>query len=403
MSFADPIAPAEFAGSRRFRVHNQVAVSLVGVGAAAIVFTGFVSLAANRLVSGHPVMLWNAAPAGLTVVMAVLAAIVLGLAVARPCVPVHRLSALAAALLLIAILAAAGEAAVRLTTGGPALATVSFGPGFWVSLGCASLALTDALQRARAGAALLLFVVGALLACFAALAEAGVFNALSLAREYANRSDVFAAALLRHVMLVGGAIVPALLIGVPLGLAALRRKSAEEPIFAALNLLQTVPSIALFGLLIVPLSALAEAVPSLGALGIGGVGPAPAIIALTLYALLPIARNTLAGLGGVSPAAIDAGRGMGMTRRQLFWRVEVPLALPVLLAGLRIVLVQTIGLAVIAALIGAGGLGTFVFDGLGQYATNLVLLGALPAILLALGVDFLLRLMTGGMRRHLAP
>jgi osmoprotectant transport system permease protein len=141
----------------------------------------------------------------------------------------------------------------------------------------------------------------------------------------------------------------------------------------------------------------------LGVLGIGGVGPAPAIIALVLYALLPIARNTLAGIGGVSPAALDAARGMGMTRRQVFWQVEVPLAAPVLLAGLRIVLVQTIGLAVVAALIGAGGLGTFVFDGLGQYATNLVLLGALPAILLALGVDFLLRLATGGMRGHFAP
>jgi len=403
VSLADPIASTDFAGSRRFRVHSQVAVSLVAVGVAVIAFTGFVSLAANRLVSGHPVMLWNAAPPALTAVMALLAAMLLVLTAVRPCVLVHRLSALAAALLLIAIIAAAGEAAARLTEGGPALPTVSFGPGFWVSLGCAALALVDALQRARAGAALQLFVVAALLASFVAMAEAGVFDALSLAREYANRGDVFAAALGRHIMLVVGSIVPALLIGVPLGLAALRHKRAEEPIFATLNLLQTVPSIALFGLLIVPLSALGEAVPSLGALGIGGVGPAPAVIALTLYALLPIARNTLAGIGGVSPAAIDAGRGMGMTRRQLFWHVEAPLALPVLLAGLRIVLVQTIGLAVIAALIGAGGLGTFVFDGLGQYATNLVLLGALPAILLALGVDFLLRLATAGLRGRFAP
>jgi osmoprotectant transport system permease protein len=164
-----------------------------------------------------------------------------------------------------------------------------------------------------------------------------------------------------------------------------------------------VPSIALFGLLIGPLSGLASAVPALGALGIGGVGPAPAIIALVLYALLPIARNTLAGLASVPAAAIDAGRGMGMTPRQLFWHVEMPLALPVLLAGLRIVMVQTIGLTVVAALIGAGGLGTFVFDGLGQYATDLVLLGALPAILLALGFDFLLRLATAAFRRRFAP
>ncbi len=170
-----------------------------------------------------------------------------------------------------------------------------------------------------------------------------------------------------------------------------------------LNLLQTVPSIALFGLLVVPLSALTKAVPALAALGIGGVGPAPAIIALVLYALLPVARNTLAGIGGVSPGAIDAARGMGMTGRQVFWQVEVPLALPVLIAGLRIVTVQAIGLAVVAALIGAGGLGSFVFDGLGQYAIDLVLLGALPAILLALVVDFLLRLLAAALGRRYAP
>jgi osmoprotectant transport system permease protein len=204
-------------------------------------------------------------------------------------------------------------------------------------------------------------------------------------------------------VLVAAAVGPAVLIGLPLGLAALRREQLEAPIFSALNLLQTVPSIALFGLLIGPLSALAKAVPGLAGLGIGGVGPAPAIIALVFYALLPVARNTLAGIGGVSPAAIDAARGMGMTRRQIFWRVEVPLALPVLIAGLRIVAVQAIGLAVVAALIGAGGLGTFVFDGLGQYATDLVLLGALPAILLALATDFLLRLFARVFARRYGP
>ena len=155
-----------------------------------------------------------------------------------------------------------------------------------------------------------------------------------------------------------------------------------------LNLLQTIPSIALFGLLIVPLSALAAAAPSLAALGIAGIGPAPAIIALILYALLPVVRNTVAGIAGVDPAVVDAARGMGMSERQLFRQVQLPLALPLLLAGLRIVTVQTIGLAVVAALIGAGGLGTFVFAGLGQYAADLVLLGALPTIALALGRRF---------------
>jgi osmoprotectant transport system permease protein len=158
-----------------------------------------------------------------------------------------------------------------------------------------------------------------------------------------------------------------------------------------LNLLQTVPSIALFGLLLVPLSMLAATLPSLAALGIGGIGVAPAIIALVLYALLPVVRSTVAGLSCVDRAVIDAARGMGMTRRQRFWQIELPLGAPVLLAGLRIVLVQAIGLAVVAALIGAGGLGSFVFQGLGQYAADLVLLGALPAIGLALVADFLLQ------------
>jgi osmoprotectant transport system permease protein len=169
-----------------------------------------------------------------------------------------------------------------------------------------------------------------------------------------------------------------------------------------LNLLQTVPSVALFGLLIVPLSAMATAVPPLAAIGVGGIGPAPAIIALILYALLPVVRNSMAGIAGVDPAVIEAGRGMGMTGRQLFWRAELPLAAPVLLAGLRIVIVQAIGLAVVAALIGAGGLGSLVFEGLGQYAADLVLLGALPAIGLALAADFLLQSATARLRRRTA-
>jgi osmoprotectant transport system permease protein len=280
---------------------------------------------------------------------------------------------------------------------------VALGAGFWVLSGCAALALVEALQRADAGAPMRLLAVALAAAAFVTLAMSGAFDALSLAREYQLRRDTLATDLLRHVELVAAAIAPALLIGVPLALAALRRPRFETPLFVTLNLLQTVPSIALFGLLIVPLSALASAVPTLGVLGVGGVGPAPAIIALVLYALLPIARSTLAGIGGVSTAAIDAARGMGMSRGQVFRRVQVPLAAPVLLAGLRIVTVQTIGLAVVAALIGAGGLGALVFQGLGQYAADLVLLGALPAIALALAADFLLRLAAAALRRRFAP
>jgi osmoprotectant transport system permease protein len=271
---------------------------------------------------------------------------------------------------------------------------VSAGAAFWVIAGCAALAVADALQRLRAGALLTAAVVTALCAGTASLALSGYFDALSIAREYSTRHALFAAALYRHIALVAGSVGPALAIGFPLGVTAARKPNLQGPLFAGLNLLQTIPSIALFGLLIIPLSALANAVPQLAALGVGGIGPAPAIIALILYALLPIVRNTNAGISGVDPAAIDAARGVGLTQRQIFWRIEFPLALPILMAGLRVVTVQTIGLAVVAALIGAGGLGTFVFEGLGQYALDLVLLGALPAIGLALTVDFLLRMVS---------
>ena len=207
-------------------------------------------------------------------------------------------------------------------------------------------------------------------------------------------AQVFAAALARHVALVAAAVGPALAIGVPLGIAVAKLPRWQEPVFAVLNTLQTIPSMALFGLLIAPLSALATAVPALAALGVAGIGPAPAIIALVLYALLPVVRNTAAGIAGVDPAVIEAARGMGMSPRQMLARIEFPLAVPVLLVGLRIVVVQTIGLAVVAALIGAGGLGSFVFEGLGQDAIDLVLLGALPAILLALAADFVMHSLT---------
>jgi osmoprotectant transport system permease protein len=231
------------------------------------------------------------------------------------------------------------------------------------------------------------------------MALGGVFDDLSIAREFANRRALFAAALGQHLGLVAAALAASLAIGVPLGILAHERRRAGGRIFAVLNVVQTIPSIALFGVLIGPLTALSEALPALRAAGLRGIGFAPALIALVLYALLPVARNVEAGLGSVPPAAREAAIGMGMTGRQVLFRIALPLATPVLFAGLRIVTVQTIGLTVVAALIGAGGLGSFVFLGLGQTANDLVLLGALATIFLALGADTLLRLLG----RALAP
>ena len=384
-------------------IRNQVLFTLVSASVAAVALSGFVGYAPNRLVSGRPISLWQAAGLPVTTAMVLIAALLLGLCFAAPSRSLHYAEASLAAALLLVVLVAAGAAASNLAPGVKPAGRISLGAAFWVIASCAALAVADALQRLDAGPAARVLVVAAIGAGIAALAFAGTSDTLSIAREYATRRQVFADALLRHIALVVGSVGPAIAIGFPLGVAAARKPPLQGPLFAVLNLLQTIPSIALFGLLIVPLAALARAVPQLAALGVGGIGVAPAIVALVLYALLPVVRNTSAGIAGVDAAVIEAGRGMGLTRRQIFRQVELPLALPVLLAGLRIVTVQAIGLAVVAALIGAGGLGTFVFEGLGQYAVDLVLLGALPAIFLALTADFILQALAALLRRSGTP
>jgi osmoprotectant transport system permease protein len=386
----------------RIDIHNRVLITLAAGGTVVVAAAGFVSYAPNRLLSGQPITLWEAGSGPAVTSIGLLGAMLLAAAFISPGKMLHYAQAALAVALLLLVLAAAGQAASAMSLGAKPAVRISLGTAFWTLAACAALAIVDALQRLGAGAVARLLTAGAIVAGVAALAVAGIFDALSIAREYANRRLLFADALSRHVALVAGSVGLAVVIGFPLGVAAARSPRLENPLFAALNLLQTVPSIALFGLLIVPLSALAAAVPQLAAIGVGGIGVAPAIIALVLYALLPVVRNTAVGLADVDRAVIEAGRGMGLTSRQIFLQVELPLALPVLLAGLRIVTVQAIGLAVVAALIGAGGLGTFVFEGLGQYAVDLVLLGALPAIFLALAADFILQTLSAVLRRHLA-
>jgi len=178
----------------------------------------------------------------------------------------------------------------------------------------------------------------------------------------------------RHLWLVGLSTVAAVAIGVPLGILVTRRPSLRRGVLGAANVFQTVPSLALFGFLI-PLPLL------------GGVGARTAIVALVVYALLPIIRNTVAGIEGIDPAVRDAALGMGMTDRELLRLVELPLATPVIMAGVRVAAVVGVGVATIAAAIGAGGLGVYIFRGVATVNDTLILAGALPAALLALAVD----------------
>lgn len=182
---------------------------------------------------------------------------------------------------------------------------------------------------------------------------------------------------LEHLFLVGIAISISIIIGIPLGILITRQKQLRQPILGIANILQTIPSLALFGLLIpVPV--------------IGGIGATPAIVALALYSLLPLIRNTYTGISGVDPAIREAGRGMGMTDRQLLLQVEIPLAMSVILAGVRVATVISIGIATIAAAIGAGGLGVFIFRGIAVVNDQLILAGAVPAAAIALLADLLI-------------
>jgi osmoprotectant transport system permease protein len=189
-----------------------------------------------------------------------------------------------------------------------------------------------------------------------------------------------------HLWLVSASITLAVLIGIPLGILITRWPMFSKPVLGGANIIQTVPSLALFGFL-------------LPAPWIGARADRIAILALMLYALLPLIRNTYTGIKGVDPAVVEAGRGMGMTDRQLLWQVELPLALSVIIAGVRVATVLSIGLATIAAAIGAGGLGEFIFRGLAMVNNQVILAGAIPAAALAILADTSL----GWLEKRLSP
>jgi osmoprotectant transport system permease protein len=200
-----------------------------------------------------------------------------------------------------------------------------------------------------------------------------------------NRAEMLELTL-EHLWLVGVSILIAMLIGIPLGILITRWPVLDKPILGGANVIQTIPSLALFGFL-------------LPAPWIGARADRLAILALTLYALLPMIRNTYTGIRGVDRAIVEAARGMGMTDGQVLFRVELPLAMSVIIAGVRVAAVITIGLATIAAAIGAGGLGEFIFRGLAMVNNQVILAGAVPAALMALLADTGL----GWLEKHLGP
>jgi osmoprotectant transport system permease protein len=200
-----------------------------------------------------------------------------------------------------------------------------------------------------------------------------------------NRTDI-AELTVEHLWMVGLSTLIAIVVGIPLGILITRRPLLRNPVIAGANIIQTVPSLALFGFL-------------LPAPWIGERAGRLAVLALTLYALLPLIRNTYAGIDGVDRAVIEAARGMGLTDWQLLVKVQLPLASSVILAGIRVAVVISVGLATIAAAIGAGGLGELIFRGLAMVNNSVILAGAIPAAVMALLADVLL----GWLEKRLAP
>jgi osmoprotectant transport system permease protein len=360
---------------------------LSAAGLAALIGLPFVVFKANRILPGEPrelqqvLPLWGAL--GLQVVLLLTAAVALGVADAK-----RRLMAALAGVIVLALAIAA--AANTLTPPGDRVVRVAPGAAFWVLLLSLGLLATDAITRMRPRplVRVLLLALAIAIAC-AALAH-GLFDNLSVMREYAVNAGRFPLELRRHLWLAGGSLLAAVIVGLPLGILCHRSPRLRPAVLGTLNVIQTIPAIALFGILMAPLGALAARVPAAAALGIRGIGAAPAVVALFLYSLLPIVANAVIGLRRVSHAAVEAALGMGMTPWQVLFGIELPLALPVILTGIRVVLVQNIGMVTVAALIGGGGLGTFVFQGIGQTAIDLVLLGAIPIVVLAFSASVVL-------------
>mgnify|MGYP001148485345 CR=1 FL=1 len=369
-----------------FRI-DKLGVVIAALLAYGAFFAPFANFRANRIVPGEGRSILEALPAGLSVVLLGFATVSIVLVVLKT-PTVFRLLLGLSALLALAILV--GLSAGHLTPPANTYARISPASGFWLLSFAFVLLTADALARLRLLPAIRVALLAVVAVVVTGLLMSGILDGLSILKEYGSRADSFWLEAGRHVVLALGSLVAATLVGLPLGILCHRVEALRAGVLNGLNIIQTIPSIALFGLLIAPLGWVAAHVPGAAALGIRGIGAAPAFVALFLYSLLPVVANTAVGLAGVPREANDAARGIGMTDGQRLLRVELPLAFPVILTGIRIVLVQNIGLATIAALIGGGGFGVFVFQGIGQTAMDLVLLGAVPTVALAFAAAIVL-------------
>jgi osmoprotectant transport system permease protein len=359
---------------------DRLGVVLVVAGVAATTLLPFIYVKANRIAAGKPMLLTQILNQPSAIALALL---LISTALAVLFLQNVHIRLTIATLCLAALIAAIGLVASAFTPENSIVARMTPGGGFWVLFAVIGLVISDALVKIRLAPWMRIATLALYAVLLGTFLWSGLLDSLSIMKEFSTRADQFWAQALVHLQLAFGSLAIASVIGLPLGIVCFWVPKLRTALLQGLSLIQTIPSLALFGILMLPLGYLAVHVPLAAALGIRGIGAAPALIALVLYSLLPIVANTVVGLEGVDPAVRDAAAGMGLTPRQVLAGIDLPLALPVILTGIRIVLVQAIGLVTVAALIGGGGFGVFIFQGLGQTAMDLVLLGAVPTVFFA--------------------
>lgn len=363
---------------------------VVPSGAAILAVSGLLVLpwlakAPNRLLPGVPLETSAALGSGMWILS--LAALAALSALWRP----GRAAALAALVLSSAGLLAAvwltGAGAAAALLGSPPASRVSLGAGAWTYLIGSGLMIAEAARRAGRASAAVLAAAGAALSL---LVISGGLDSLSLMMEARGRGADLGRALVQHAALSAGALALASAIACPVAILALFSPRAETAARGALGLIQVIPALALFGLLVPALALALAAAPSLRALGLGAIGATPTVIGVGLYLALPLASALVAGLRAADPSVLESARAMGFSRARLLREVRVPLAMPAIAGGFRLAAVQSIGLVTLGGLIGAGGLGALVFEGMAQFAPDLILLASLPVVITALCVDALL-------------
>ncbi|WP_422484921.1 ABC transporter permease [Gudongella sp. DL1XJH-153] len=275
---------------------------------------------------------------------------------------------------------------------------VSLSSGFYIQAFCLYIILSTYVPKARCKTWLKLLTGIGFILILGFAVYLGYFEDLSIIKEYNARKTQFYNNLYIHGVLSFGSVFAGGLIAIPLGYIAYSKRRLEGKIMVPLSIIETIPSLSLFGILLVPLSGLGQ-LQIFKAIGVSGIGWAPAFVALTLYTLLPIGRNTLTGFHSINPDVIQAAKGMGMNKRKVLRKIEIPLAFPVIFTGIRIAFIQTIGGAVLAGLVGGGGMGSFVFLGLAEASPDLILLGVLPIVFLTVALDYFLKAVEKSVRR----